>query len=93
MKESPGNSSVFSVCGTFFSCIIFKHTNPFVIYYTNEKKLTERINDSSRFCALLLYIFSCRSRPMEKLCISHLVFASSELCWPFFNRVSEVCSQ
>lgn len=40
----------------------------------------EYTNDSSHFCALLVYIFSCRSWPVEKLCMSYLFIASSELC-------------
>lgn len=45
MKESPGNSSMSSVCvALFFFCSISKHTSPLGILYADEKRLTERIH-------------------------------------------------
>lgn len=52
----------------------------------------EYTNDSSHFCALLVYIFSCRSWPVEKL-YKLLVYCFQWIVLPFFNHVSEVGSR
>lgn len=82
MKESPGNSSMSSVCVALFFSAVFPNTPVPLVFCMQMKKGSQKeyTNDSSLFCALLVYIFSCRSWPVEKLCISYLFIASSELC-------------
>lgn len=73
---------VFSVRGTFFFSAVFPNTPVPLVFCMQMKKGSQKeyTNDSSHFCALLVYIFSCRSWPVEKLCMSYLFIASSELC-------------
>lgn len=95
MKESPGNSSMSSVCvALFFFSAVFPNTPVPLVFCMQMKKGSQKeyTNDSSHFCALLVYIFSCRSWPVEKL-YKLLVYCFQWIVLPFFNHVSEVGSR